>query len=43
MSVYLFNFILGGQIIGDLISLGVFESEIEWNEEKLQKSMVGLD
>ncbi|XP_019850715.1 PREDICTED: protein OS-9-like isoform X2 [Amphimedon queenslandica] len=29
----------GGQMVGDLISLGVFESETEWNEEKLQKSM----
>lgn len=30
-------------MVGDLISLGVFETETEWNEEKLQKSMVSLD
>ena len=29
-------------MVGDIISLGVFDSEDEWTQQKLQNSMVGF-
>ena len=29
-------------MVGDIISLGVFDSEDEWTQQKLRNSMVGF-